>query len=84
VAVTGNPNDRGQGGSVQVIIDEVAEGNWGANGKTISLASIAETVGLPKNGERFQWVRAYFDAKARQLAAAGYPADLGGLLGDSK
>ena len=84
VAVTGNPNDPGQGGSVQVIIDEVTEGNWGAHGKTVSLASITDTVGLPKNGERFQWVRAYFDAKARQLAAAGYPADLGGLLGDSK
>ena len=84
VAVTGNPNDPGQGGSVQVIIEEVAEGNWGAHGKTVSLASIADTVGLPKNGERFQWVRAYFDAKARQFAAAGYPADVGGLLGESK
>jgi len=29
-------------------------------------------------------VQAYFDAKARQFAAAGYPADVGGLLGDSK
>ncbi len=84
VAVTGNPNDPGQGGSVQVIIDEVTEGNWGSHGKTISLASIAGTVGLPKDGERFQWVRAYFDAKARQFAAAGYPADVGGLLGESK
>ena len=84
VAVTGNPNDPGQGGSVQVIIDEVAEGNWGVHGKTISLADIADTVGLPKDGERFKWVRAYFDAKARHLSAAGYPADLGGLLDDSK
>jgi len=84
VAVTGNPNDPGQGGSVQVIIDEVTEGNWGSHGKTISLASIADTVGLSKDGERFQWVQAYFDAKARQFAAAGYPADVGGLLGDSK
>jgi phenylpyruvate tautomerase PptA (4-oxalocrotonate tautomerase family) len=84
VAVTGNPNDPGQGGSVQVIIDEVTEGNWGAHGKTISLASIADTVGLPKNGERFQWVRAYFKAKARQFKQAGYPADVGGLLDDSK
>jgi phenylpyruvate tautomerase PptA (4-oxalocrotonate tautomerase family) len=84
VAVTGNPNDPGQGGSVQVIIEEVTEGNWGAHGKTISLAGIAETVGLPKDGERFQWVRAYFAAKARQFAAARYPEDVGGLLGDPK
>jgi phenylpyruvate tautomerase PptA (4-oxalocrotonate tautomerase family) len=84
VASTGNPNDPGQGGSVQVIIDEVTEGNWGAHGKTISLASIADTVGLPKNGERFQYVRAYFDAKAREIVAAGYPADVGGLLDESK
>jgi phenylpyruvate tautomerase PptA (4-oxalocrotonate tautomerase family) len=47
---------------------------------TISLASIADTVGLPKNGERFAWVRSYFAAKARQFAAARYPADTGGLL----
>ena len=83
VTVTGNPNDPGQGRSIQVIIEEVTEGNWGAHGKTISLASIADTVGLPKNGERFQWVRAYFAAKARQFQAAGYPADIGGLLDDS-
>ncbi|HQR53359.1 MAG TPA: tautomerase family protein [Burkholderiales bacterium] len=83
VAVTGNPADPAHGGSVQVIIDEVTEGNWGAHGKTISLASIADTVGLAKGGERFQWVRAYFAAKARQFAAAGYPADTGGLLRDS-
>ena len=84
LAVSGNPNDAGQGGSVQVIIDEVTEGNWASHGKTISLASIADTVGLPKDGERFQWVQAYFNAKARERAAAGYPADAGGLLGDSK
>jgi phenylpyruvate tautomerase PptA (4-oxalocrotonate tautomerase family) len=84
VTVTGNPHDPGQGGSIQVIIEEVPEGNWGAHGMTISLASIADAVGLPKSGERFQWVRAYFDAKARQFAAAGYPADTGGLLGDLK
>jgi phenylpyruvate tautomerase PptA (4-oxalocrotonate tautomerase family) len=84
VATIGNSNDPGQGGSVQVIIEEVTEGNWGAHGKTISLASIADTVGLPKSGERFQWVRAYFEAKARQFQAAGYPGDVGGLLDDAK
>jgi hypothetical protein len=58
----------------------VTEGNWGAGGQTISLASIADKVGLPLDGDRFGWVRAYFDAKNRQFAAAGYPADVGGLL----
>jgi phenylpyruvate tautomerase PptA (4-oxalocrotonate tautomerase family) len=70
------------GASVLVVIDEVTEGNWGAGAKTISLDSIAESVGLSKSGERFQWVRDYFRAKARQFAAAGYPADTGGLPPD--
>ena len=68
------------GRSIQVIIDEVPEGNWGAGGQTISLESIAGTVGMPTNGGRFAWVRSYFEAKARQLAAFGYPDDVGGLL----
>ena len=68
------------GASVLVVIDEVTEGNWGAAGRTISLNSIAVTVGLPKDGERFAWVRAYFAAKRRQFEAAGYPADVGGLM----
>jgi phenylpyruvate tautomerase PptA (4-oxalocrotonate tautomerase family) len=80
VAIAGKPVDSGHGANVLVIIDEVPEGNWGAGGQTISLAMIADTVGLPKTGERFRWVRAYFDAKARGRAAANYPADTGGLL----
>lgn len=78
VAVVGAKSSTGS--SALVIIDEVTEGNWGAAGRTISLASIADNVGLPKDGARFAWVREYFDAKARQFAAAGYPADAGGLL----
>jgi hypothetical protein len=62
------------------VVDEVTEGNWGSRGKTISLASIAETVGLPKDGERFGYVRDYFDAKARLYASAHFPSDVGGLL----
>jgi phenylpyruvate tautomerase PptA (4-oxalocrotonate tautomerase family) len=77
LGATGGP---GEGASALVIIDEVAEGNWGSGGKTISLALIAEKVGLPRNGARFKWVKAYFAAKARQFAAAGYPSDCGGLL----
>lgn len=80
LSVAGGANDPKQGGSVQVILEEVAEGDWGAGGRTISLATIADKVGLPKNGERFKWVEAYFAAKARERAAAGYPADTGGLL----
>lgn len=79
--IDGPPNPQ-RGASVQVIIDEITEGNWGAGGRTISLSSIADTVGQPRGGERFQWVRAYFAAKARQFAAAGYPPDTGGLMRD--
>jgi phenylpyruvate tautomerase PptA (4-oxalocrotonate tautomerase family) len=81
LAAMGYPCNHDGGGSVLVIIDEVPEGNWGVRGKTISLASIAETVGLPKDGERFAWVQDYFDAKARLYASAHFPPDTGGLLG---
>jgi phenylpyruvate tautomerase PptA (4-oxalocrotonate tautomerase family) len=80
VSVVGDAAQAQPGSSIQVIIEEVGEGNWGAGGKTISLAAIADTVGLSKTGDRFQWVLAYFAAKARQFASAGYPADTGGLL----
>lgn len=82
VPIAGPADDRRPGGSVQVILDEVTEGNWGAGGTTISLDHIAEVVGLPKDGERFAWVRDYFAAKARQYEAAGYPTDTGALLTD--
>jgi phenylpyruvate tautomerase PptA (4-oxalocrotonate tautomerase family) len=70
------------GRSIQVIIDEVPEGHWAAAGHTISLASIADSVGLSKTGRRFAWSKTYFAAKARARAAAGYPADAGGLWTD--
>jgi phenylpyruvate tautomerase PptA (4-oxalocrotonate tautomerase family) len=70
------------GRSIQVIVDEVPEGNWAAAGHTISLASIADSVGLAKTGRRFAWSKTYFAAKARARAAAGYPADAGGLWTD--
>ena len=71
------------GASILVMINEIPEGDWGCAGHPISIASIAGTVGLDPAGERFAWVRSYFDAKARQRAAAGYPADAGGLLPDA-
>jgi phenylpyruvate tautomerase PptA (4-oxalocrotonate tautomerase family) len=80
IDIVGSPGDPHQGANVLVIIDEIPEGNWGAGGQTISLAMIADTVGLAKAGERFKWVRSYFDAKARAYAAATYPADTSGLL----
>jgi phenylpyruvate tautomerase PptA (4-oxalocrotonate tautomerase family) len=76
----GDADDSRQGSSVLVTIEEVTEGNWGCGGRTLSIASIADSVGLAKSGARFQWVQAYFAAKARQFAAAAYPADTGGLL----
>ena len=75
-----SPGAPGDGTNVLVIIEEVLEGNWGAAGKTLTLTKIADAVGLSRTGERFKWVRAYFDAKARSYAAAKYPADAGGLL----
>jgi|SRR5271168_4351150 len=80
VDIAGGAHAASHGASILVVIEEIPEGNWGAGGKTISLAAIADTVGLAKTGERFKWVRAYFDAKARAYAAAKYPADTGGLL----
>ena len=68
------------GSSIQVILDEVPEGNWGAGGHTISLESIADSVGMRKDGARFAWVRSYFEAKARQMIRFGYPRDSGGLM----
>jgi hypothetical protein len=35
---------------------------------------------MPSRSCSFARVRSYFDAKARQRTAAGYPADTGGLL----
>jgi phenylpyruvate tautomerase PptA (4-oxalocrotonate tautomerase family) len=78
--VLGTTGEANAGGSAQVIIHDVTEGNWSAAGRTISLANIAGTVGLSKTGQRFAWVRSYFAAKARQFSAAGYPSDTGGLL----
>lgn len=80
LSVAGGGDTAHAGGNIQVVLDEVTEGDWGAGGKTISLASIADTVGLGKDGERFKWVNSYFEAKARQFAAAGYPTDTGGLF----
>jgi phenylpyruvate tautomerase PptA (4-oxalocrotonate tautomerase family) len=64
---------------VLTIIDELTEGNWGSRGSPISLESIAVAVGQPADGPRLGWSRSYFAAKARAVAAAGFPADMGGL-----
>jgi phenylpyruvate tautomerase PptA (4-oxalocrotonate tautomerase family) len=64
---------------ILTVIDEVTEDNWGSRGIPISLESIAVAVGQPQDGERLQWSRAYFGAKARAVAAAGFPPDAGGL-----
>lgn len=81
LAATGqDPRAANAGGSCQVVITEITEGNWAAAGKPISLASIAGSVGLSKASDRFSWVRDYFAAKARAFKSAGYPSDTGGLL----
>jgi len=78
--VTGYASEPDAGASVLVVINEVPEGNWGASGKTIGLGSIAQSVGLPKDGDRFRWIESYFAAKQRALRMAGYPEDMGGLI----
>ena len=80
MSVLGNAGGAHQGKSILVTIEEVTEGNWGCGGKTLSLSSIADAVGLAKTGERFRWLQSYFAAKARQYRAAAYPPDTGGLL----
>lgn len=65
LAVTGQGTEKDAGGSLLTIIDEVTEGNWGCAGQPIGLGSIAGAVGMPTDGDRFAWVRAYFAAKAR-------------------
>jgi phenylpyruvate tautomerase PptA (4-oxalocrotonate tautomerase family) len=78
--VLGNDKSASTGGSILVTIEEITEGDWGCAGRTISLASIADSVGLPAAGPRFRWVLDYFAAKARMFKSAGYPSDTGGLL----
>jgi phenylpyruvate tautomerase PptA (4-oxalocrotonate tautomerase family) len=78
--VLGGGTSSSAGGSILVTIEEVTEGDWGCAGRTISLASIADSVGLPVGGPRFRWVLEYFAAKARLFKSAGYPDDTGGLL----
>jgi phenylpyruvate tautomerase PptA (4-oxalocrotonate tautomerase family) len=78
--VLGGGSSASAGGSILVTVEEVTEGDWGCAGRTISLASIADSVGLPAAGPRFLWVLEYFAAKARLFKSAGYPEDTGGLL----
>jgi phenylpyruvate tautomerase PptA (4-oxalocrotonate tautomerase family) len=80
LTATGTTGEIGAGGSILVVIDEVPEGNWGCAGRSISLESIADSVGLSKTGARYAWVQSYFAAKSRMLSASAYPKDLGGLL----
>jgi phenylpyruvate tautomerase PptA (4-oxalocrotonate tautomerase family) len=82
ILATTGASGEGAGHSIQVIIDDIPEGNWAAGGRTISLANIADSVGLSKAGPRFAWSKTYFAAKARARTAAGYPADTGGLWQD--
>jgi phenylpyruvate tautomerase PptA (4-oxalocrotonate tautomerase family) len=80
LTVLGGRGSAAAGGSILVTIEEVTEGDWGCAGRTISLASIADSVGLSKAGPRFRWVLDYFAAKSRLFKSAGYPEDTGGLL----
>lgn len=78
-AIAGTTGCSDPAGSLLTVINEVTEGNWGDGGQPISLESIARTVGQD-DGPRPLWSRAYFEAKARAMVAAGYPGDTGGML----
>jgi phenylpyruvate tautomerase PptA (4-oxalocrotonate tautomerase family) len=80
VDVMGCKDDPHAGANIMVVINEVPEGTWGSNGKTIGMNSISTAVGISKESERFQWVERYFTAKDRALKAAGYPDDMGGVI----
>jgi len=80
LAATGATGAADAGKSILVVLDEVPEGNWGCAGRTISMESISETVGLARTSSRYAWVESYFAAKARMLDANGYPDDMGGVL----
>jgi phenylpyruvate tautomerase PptA (4-oxalocrotonate tautomerase family) len=79
VETMGCQDDPHAGANIMVIINEVPEGNWGANGKTIGMDYIPIAVGLSKQSERYKWVESYFAAKERALKAAGFPEDMGGV-----
>jgi phenylpyruvate tautomerase PptA (4-oxalocrotonate tautomerase family) len=79
-AILATAGKDGSGASVLVVIEEVTEGNWGARGRTLGLAAIADAVSLPKDGARFPWSRRYFAAKARERTLAGFPEDAGGIM----
>lgn len=79
-AITEAMGTREPGRNILTVINQVIEGDWGNAGHPISLESIAGTVGQAQDGPRLTWSRAYFQAKARAMAAAGYPTDAGGLL----
>ena len=66
--------------SIVAVISKVPKGNWGSRRKTTGLGSIAEAVGLSKDGERFQWIKKYFAAKQCALRSAGYPDEIGGVI----
>jgi phenylpyruvate tautomerase PptA (4-oxalocrotonate tautomerase family) len=83
-----------------VIVHEVAEGHWGANGSTFGLAQIAVFAGaatdtdtdtgtgtganVPADLERNTFVKSYFKAKASAYQSAGYPVDVSGLYRAAK
>lgn len=63
-----------------VIIKEVPEGHWGANGETFGLGKIMEFAQAAPDIERGTFVKAYFKAKAALYATAGFPIGASGLF----
>ena len=70
VAVTGHQADADAGANILVVIHEVPEGNWGADGKTISLGEIATAVGLAPTAVSVPLQRLTFDRPYLLLVTA--------------
>lgn len=62
-----------------VIVHEVPEGHWGAQGLTFTLGRTAKYTGVQQEPARIEYIKSYFTAKGKAYQAAGYPADVSGL-----
>ncbi|MDI1245894.1 MAG: tautomerase family protein [Rhodoferax sp.] len=72
-------NSPQDGMSAWVMVREMPEGSWGANGQTYTLERIAKHAAVPADPLRRQFVQGYFTAKGTLYGKAGFPADTSGL-----
>jgi phenylpyruvate tautomerase PptA (4-oxalocrotonate tautomerase family) len=63
-----------------VLINEVPEGHWGAQGVTYTLGRMAKQTGVQQDPGRIDYIKSYFTAKGKAYQVAGYPTDVSGLF----